>query len=853
MFRRITRFFRRGRPADIDQFKVLFERFQQILAGNNLVLELISELDDKLGGEYVFDINYLKHSSELLSKQIYLVVSNLNVISDNRYPELFSRQAAIQEELQRIIERRPVLRSDKYVLDYADIDSDITEITGGKNANLSEIRNYLKMRTPDGFIITTSAYRQFMQFNDLWPKIHSIHATYRGDEKEITQKYDHSINALFSEAKIPSDVRRSINQRINALYRDQTDRLRLALRSSAFGEDIQGRSFAGQFKSFLNCRSDDVLAAYIKVIESRFMRAVSIYSGRPRLLEEELPMAVGIQRMVPARSSGVAYSVSPSERHFNCLAISSCFGLGPGVVGGTTGADYFLVSRTDPSSIVDRRIEMKKMMIIPCDPDGIRSVPPPESMREQASLTDEQVVYLAERVMLLDRYFRRPVDVEWCFDEQGELYILQCRPLKFPTKALVRSNSLGDVLAKKPVIMRGKGQVAQRGIAAGKIWQVKEDDDPDIFPVGAIAVTKYTSPRLTSIIRRCAAIVTDVGSVSGHMATVAREFGVPMIVNTGDATNFLTTGEEVTIDAEESIIYNGIVKELLEYEMEAEDVFRDLSEYHILRRLLRRISPLYLIDPNSPDFVAKNCQTYHDIVRFCHEEAVQLLINLNISSRRFRGVKSRRLKLPIPLGLSVIDLGGGVSSVPSGSEINSLEAIQSVPMRAVLNGMASPGTWSTEPVQLGIGDLVSSLTRYSMTDRLAEYQGQNLAVISDCYANLSLRLGYHFNVIDTYVSENTNDNYIYFRFVGGVTETERRNRRAILIKMILERLDFKVTVSGDLVIGRLKKWEATKLVSILENIGRLIGFTRQLDTQMQSEESVHECLKAFFQRRNSSR
>ncbi len=850
MFERIAKFFRRRRAADLEQFKMLFEKFQHILTGNNHILELISELDDKLGGEYIFDINYLKSIVRQLSDDAYLITSNLNVICDNRFPELFNRQAAIADELQRILEEIPVLAADDYAVDYANIDSDTTEFIGAKNARLGEIRNHLKMLTPDGFALTTQAYRRFMEFNELWPKIRDLYAAYEAGKIETAIQYDRSIDELFARAAMPPDVEKSTTRYLNALYKRHKDRFGLAVRSSACGEDTQGQSFAGQFKTYLNCRRDDVSAACIKVIASRFKHAVSVYHGEQTLNEDQLPMAIGIQQMIPSLSAGVAYSVSTSERSINHLVITSCFGLGSAVVGGTGGADRFCVSRLDPSQIVNRSLGAKKTIITVSESGGVKTVPLPKNMQERPSLSDAQVIDLAEKVLLLDRYFKRPVDVEWCFDEQGKLIILQCRPLKLPPKPLARPVSLSDALTLWPIIMRGKGQVAQRGIAAGKVWQVKENDDPDIFPVGAIAVTKYTTPRLTSIIRRCAAIITDVGSASGHMATVAREFMVPMIVNTTDATKCLDTGAEVTVDAEENIIYRGIVEELLEYEMEGEDVFRDLKEYRILRHLLRWISPLNLIDPKSPNFTARNCRTYHDIARFCHEKAVQLLINLNMSSRRFRGIKSRKLKLSIPLGLSVIDLGGGLT--PSGikDEIESFEMVQSIPMRAILNGLTSPGVWSTEPMQLGFSDLVSSLTRYSMTDRVAEYEGQNLAVISDRYVNLSLRLGYHFNVISAYISENVNDNYIYFRFVGGVTETDRRHRRAILIKNILEKLNFRVTVNGDLIVAGLKKWVAEEMVGILEEIGRLIGFSRQLDTQMQSEESIEECFRAFFQERN---
>ncbi len=847
MFKRIAKLFRHRQTADLGEFKELFERFQQILKSNNRIFELISELEDKLSGEYIFDINYLIHVNNQLSETVYLIVSNLNIIANNRFKDLFSRQLAIQDELNNIIQGRTAQPRDKYIIDYNDVNSDMAELTGGKNANLGEIRNRLKMATPDGFVLSTAVYQRFMTENKLWPEIRRIHEQYKGADKLSVENYDNEIDSLFEKARIPSDLARAITRQLSSIVKRAKDELRLAIRSSAFGEDAQGRSFAGQFKSLLCQQSGDVCPDYSKIIASRFKHSAITYGGERIFEETELPMAVGVQMMIPAHISGVAYSVEPSGEFTNCLAVSACFGLGIGAVAGMTDTDYFRVSRVNPTQILSRRIGRKLNQIVPADPRGVESISLPDSLQEKACLTDEQIFELAEQVLMLERYFKRPLDIEWCFDNQGKLFILQCRPLKVAPKSNRQSRGRAKVAVNAPVLMCKRGQVAQRGIAVGKIKQVHDDDDVSEFPAGAIAVTKYTTPRLTSIIRRAAAIITNIGSPSGHMATVAREFGVPMIVGTADATELLTEGTEVTVDAEENIIYQGIVKELLEYESEGEDVFRDLKEYKILRHLLRRIWPLSLIDPDSPEFTAKNCLTYHDIARFCHEKAVKILISLNISSQRFRGIESRKLKLEIPLGLQVIDLGGGLARDVGDQEIKSIEKIQSPPMQAILKGLVSPGAWGTNPVQLGFGDLVSSLTRYSMTDRGSDYRGQNLAVISDHYANMSLRLGYHFNVIDTYVSQNVDDNYIYFRFVGGVTGTERRHLRAILIKDILEKLNFKVTLSGDLVVGRLKKWSENEVLQVLYEIGRLIGFTRQLDTRMQNEQSVAEGLQTFFE------
>jgi pyruvate,water dikinase len=304
---------------------------------------------------------------------------------------------------------------------------------------------------------------------------------------------------------------------------------------------------------------------------------------------------------------------------------------------------------------------------------------------------------------------------------------------------------------------------------------------------------------------------------------------------------------EITVDAEENKIYEGIVPEVLEYQIESKDQFASLPEFKILKRVLAKVAPLNLIDPTNPEFAPRNCQTFHDIVRFCHEKAVHELISLYTSERRFRDIESREMKLSVPLGLYVIDIGDGLSEDVGPNTVDSIEQVTSVPMRAILQGLTSPGTWSTEAKSLGFDDFMSSLTRFSLTTAQPRYVGKNLAVISDRYTNLSLRLGYHFNVVDTYVSENINDNYIYFRFVGGVTETERRHRRGLLIRNILEKYDFKVVVRGDLVVARLKKRGHRELEGTLVMLGKLIGFTRQLDTEMVSDKSIDQFERTFLE------
>jgi pyruvate,water dikinase len=842
-FNRIIQLFR---PEDeIKKFKSVFEGFQQLLRGNNRTLELISQLEDKMSGEYIFDINYIKNSMEQISNEIHRIISSLNLVSNNQYTDLFSRQMAIQEEVTNIIEGNTVQGSDPYVIGFDMADTDLSAIVGEKSAVLGEIRARLELSIPEGFTVTTQGYRRFLEHNDLWPQIQSLFREQDFSNKDSTKLYDRKIDDLFAEARIPKDLERAIYKALLVVIKKSPDCPGFAVRSSAYGEDEEGRSYAGQFLSVMNCPYGDVLSSYIKVVGSRFKYSAMVYDDVNALNESALPMAVAVQPMIPSRAAGVLYTVDVPGNSIDHMIVSAGYGLGAGIVSGKVRADYFRISKLPPGTVEQERIAKKEIALVLDEAGGIKGEPVPPELQAAQCLSSDDILSLAEKALLLERYFKRALDIEWCLDEKGALYILQCRPLMIPPRKTTDTSDLRSILSAKPVLMRNQGIVAQRGIAAGKVWHVHEEDDPTSFPAQAIAVTEFSSPQLAPILRRTSAVITDMGNSTGHLATVAREYGVPMIVDTKNATQILADGDEITLDAEENIVYRGIIKELLEYEAKRDDVFRALPEYKILRRILGKISPLNLFDPNDSGFNANNCKTYHDIIRFSHEKAVKELIELNISSRRFRGVKSRKVRLPIPLGLYVIDLGGGLDKSDGKSSIDSLDQFRSIPMRAVLKGMLTPGIWSTQPMQFGLDDFVSSVTRFSVIESNQERPAQNLAVLSDSYCNINLRLGYHFNVIDTYVSENTDDNYIYFRFVGGVTESKRRQLRAIFLRIVLEGLDFKVAVSGDLVIARLKRWDAERILKVLEILGKLVGFSRQLDTQMRDEESVETYVKAF--------
>ena len=471
-------------------------------------------------------------------------------------------------------------------------------------------------------------------------------------------------------------------------------------------------------------------------------------------------------------------------------------------------------------------------------------VPPEDQSRE--TLSEATVEALGRWALILERYFKRPQEIECAIDAAGNGWVLQARALQIPKPKVPLPQDICETCALYPVLIQDVGVVAHAGVGAGVVAHVSTDADMDRFPEEAVLVTKYTAPWLARIVPKAAAIVAERGSAAGHLATIAREFRVPTLVGVEGAMEILTAGMKVTVDTKQRTVYAGRVKELLQYELVQSMAFEDAPEFRLLRRILARIAPLHLLDPQDPNFTPEGCQSVHDVIRFIHEKAVEELMDLPRFVKRFKGVRIFTLVSDIPLGLKILDLGGGIAPEAQGTRLLP-EHIRSAPMKALWEGLSGPGVWSTEPVPVDFQGMMSSLTKTgAFTSGATTVSGFNLAVISENYLNLHLRLGYHFNLVDARMETEAPRNHIYFRFVGGVTDLTRRSRRAQLLEKILSQFHFKVDTKGDLVVAKVLHLPREDMEQRLRLLGRLIGFTRQLDIQLRRDDDVPDFVEAFF-------
>jgi pyruvate,water dikinase len=566
------------------------------------------------------------------------------------------------------------------------------------------------------------------------------------------------------------------------------------------------------------------------------------------MIGEEEAMSVLCHEMVASKASGIIQSVYVRDGVPDSLAVYAAFGLGRTVVEGRTAPDRFIIERKAPNQISSTEIARKESLIVPLPGGGEKEIRVAEENQMQPAISENTIAVLVKWALALERYFKRPQEIEWAVDDTGHCWLLQSRRLIVPEITDESREDICESCSLYPVLIQGQGAVAHAGVGSGIVHIVNSNDDMNDFQDGTVLVTRYTAPWLGQVAPMASAIIAETGSVAGHLATIAREFRVPTLVGVENAAEILPNGMEITLDTHHRIVYAGRVRELIRYELVQSMVFEESPEFRLLRRMLKRVAPLHLIDPQSSDFTPEGCTSVHDLIRFIHEKAVMELIDLPAFLKRFKGAKVWTLDSNIPIDLKILDIGGGIDPDATGVKAV-IDQIQSRPLKALWAGISHPDTWDTEPVDIDFKGLMSSLGKnWDAGPGGLGTSGVNLAVVSRIYMNLHLHLGYHFNLIDVRMDDEPQHNHIYFRFVGGVTDLTRRSRRAQLLARILSHYHFNVAVKGDLVIGRLLHLPKEEIHRRLRMLGILIGFTRQLDIQLRSDRDMSQFIDMFFNR-----
>jgi len=822
----------------------LFTHFQAVLAGNNQALEAITDLGEKLGGDYLFDVNYTRKAYGELFAAISEALANFTLLTGNAYPVLAEILARIDRQVRRLLSEGDPEHGPLVVF-YPEITWDLAEAVGGKNYHLAVLGNDLNLRIPDSFAVTTTAFDLFCDHNGLKERLAGLAAS--ADPEKVLEELRQAILS----GTIPEPLAEELARATRKLAGRQGERYLLAVRSS--GEEEDGDfSFAGQFESVLNVPADPekVGEAWKRVAASLFGTGAVAYQRAHGYRPGSLRMAAACVTMIEARVSGVIFTAAEQKRRDNML-ISAAWGLGPAVVDGITDADLYTVNKEALQTVVESRIGRKEVMVV-SGGAGIVTVPTPEAMRDQPCLTETQVLELAGQARRIEEYFQGPQDIEWAIDVRDRIFILQSRKLRLEEEdtAAVPEPGAGTDL---PILLRDRGVVVRKGTTAGRVFRVREIADLERVPKGAILVTHHDSPQVARVIPFVNAIITDTGTPTSHMASICREFAIPTVINTENGTELLPEGREITLQAGDHgfTVFAGVARQLLQAERRQAGKLRELYEFRRQKYLMRYIAPLHLVNPLEEEFAPEKCRSVHDLIRFMHEKAVQALVAgatrqaASLTNRLLgRAGALHDLALPIPIRLLVLDIGGAVAR-GSGRQVVP-EQVESQPLRAILAGLLAPGFWSEEALPLTGRDFLAGMTRATDPGVVTAATGVNLAVATAEYVNLSLRFGYHFNMLDSYCTPNPHNNHIFFRFVGGAAAITSRSLRIHFMAKVMGGLGFLTKPKGDLLVARISNLPPGEVLRLLENLGRLIGFARQLDAAMTSEEAAEQLARDFL-------
>jgi len=463
----------------------------------------------------------------------------------------------------------------RFIRSFDSLTLDDIPLVGGKNASFGEmIRSLapLGVRVPDGFALTSDAYRALLEGPGVRALLRDALASLDPKEVESLRACGAAARRALREAPLPAEMLREIEEGYAALSRqygqEATD---VAVRSSATAEDLPSASFAGQQETYLNIHGlPQLVEACRKCFASLFTDRAISYRAERGFDHEKVYLSVGVQKMVRSdqAGSGVMFTLDTESGFDGVVFITAVYGLGENIVQGVANPDEYLVFKPTLREI-SRRLGSKEIAMIYDEGGGrsTRNVVVPESLRRQFVLSREEVVELARQAITIEKHYsqrageQRPMDIEWAKDgRDGALFIVQARPETAHARRDV--TKLVTFVLKERGPVRVSGRAVGTQIGAGPVARLTSSAELHRFKPGSVLVTAMTDPDWEPILRTASAVVTDQGGRTCHAAIVSRELGLPCVVGTGNGTALLHDGEPITVscaEGETGLVMEGIL------------------------------------------------------------------------------------------------------------------------------------------------------------------------------------------------------------------------------------------------------------------------------------------------------
>ncbi len=391
-----------------------------------------------------------------------------------------------------------------FVLGFPEIDKTKLMLVGGKGANLGELSRIDGIWVPEGFCVTTAAYKKItennQELNSTLDELAQLGKANRKKIAEVSQK----VRMLIEGIAISKDMEEEITSYLSKLGEKEA----YAVRSSATAEDLPLASFAGQQDTYLNIIGKQAILKHIsKCWASLFTERAVTYRLQNGFDHRNVYLSVVIQKMVFPQAAGILFTADPITSNRKVVSIDASFGLGEALVSGLVDADIYKVQE---GQIVDKKISTKKLAIYALKEGGTNQQAIRPDQQAKQTLTDEQILLLEKTGRKIEAHFGSPQDIEWCLDE-GKFYIVQSRPITtlYPLPAVNDGENHVYMSLGHQQMMTDVWKPL--GLSLFPIWLKKLSSDPMVEAGGRPYVD--VSPELTSSTARKTFVTRGLGAV----------------------------------------------------------------------------------------------------------------------------------------------------------------------------------------------------------------------------------------------------------------------------------------------------------------------------------------------------
>ncbi|MEW6595177.1 MAG: phosphoenolpyruvate synthase [Thermodesulfobacteriota bacterium] len=501
-------------------------------------------------------------------------------------------------------------------------------MVGGKNASLGEMHQKLAAKgvsVPNGFAITAYAYRYLLKTAGIEKAIEEALAGLDTHDLRNLQERGKKAREIIRNAEFPDDLRAAVLDAYKKMEKEYGANVDVAVRSSATAEDLPDASFAGQQETYLNIQGPDALIdACKKCFASLFTDRAISYRHDKGFGQFDVYLSIVVQKMVrsDSASSGVMFSIDTESGFEEAVFITGAWGLGENVVQGAVNPDEFYVFKPTLKEgkrpVVSKRVGSKEIKMI-YNPDKgaaepVKNIKTTPEERNCYVISDDEILKLAQWACIIEDHYGKAMDIEWAKDGDGknvgtgELFIVQARP------ETVHSQDNKKVM--ETYKLKEKGKVLVEGLAVGtKIGQGKANvianvADIHSFKKGEVLVTDMTDPDWEPIMKIASAIVTNRGGRTCHAAIISRELGIPCVIGTGNGSEKVKSGQDITVssaEGEKGFVYEGLLK----FEIER----LDLAD-------LPKTKTKIMMNLAIPEKAFSECQIPNDGVGLAREEFV---------------------------------------------------------------------------------------------------------------------------------------------------------------------------------------------------------------------------------------